>query len=126
MSHRPFAHRCVEHAPGRHLSCPGAPSSTVEQRILNPQVPGFESGGAHQGSLSGHRPVRPDAGNTVLESLRKFLDILNGAFPDMGADGGTGKKIIDSACRTTEQLVGTSIHLAQRTVKVGQDGSASS
>ena len=28
------------------------------------------------------------AGNTALESVRKFLDAVNGAFPDVGADHG--------------------------------------
>ena len=62
-----------------------------------------------------------DAGNTALESVRKFLDTVNGVFPDVGADGGARKKIIDSAFKMTEQLVGTSNQLAQRIVKASQD-----
>ena len=29
-----------------------------------------------------------DTGNNALESVRKFLDTVNGAFPDVGADNG--------------------------------------
>lgn len=49
-----------------------------------------------------------DAGNLALELVRKFLDTVNGVFPDVGTEGGARKKIIDSAFKMTEQLVGTS------------------
>ena len=62
-----------------------------------------------------------DAGNTALESVRKFLDTVNSVFPDVSADDGPRKKIIDSAFKMTEQLVGSSTHLAERIVKVTQD-----
>ena len=62
-----------------------------------------------------------DAGDSALESVRRFLDTVNGVFPDVGADGGARKKIIDSAFKMTEQLVGTSSQLAQRIVKASQD-----
>jgi len=62
-----------------------------------------------------------DAGNSALESVRKFLDTVNGAFPDVGADGGARKKIIDSAFKMTEQLVDTSNQLAQKIVKASQE-----
>ena len=61
-----------------------------------------------------------DAGNSALESVRKFLDTVNGVFPDMSADDGPRKKIIDSAFKMTEQLVGTSTQLAERIVKASQ------
>jgi len=61
-----------------------------------------------------------DAENTALEAVRKFLDTVNGVFPDVVADGGPRKKIIDSAFKMTEQLVGTTSQLAQRVVSVGQ------
>jgi hypothetical protein len=61
-----------------------------------------------------------DAGNSALEPVRKFLDTVNGVFPDMSADDGPRKKIIDSAFKMTEQLVGTSTQLAERIVKVSQ------
>ena len=48
------------------------------------------------------------ASKMALESVRKFLDTVNGVFPDVSADDGPRKKIIDSAFRMTEQLVGTS------------------
>jgi len=62
----------------------------------------------------------PDAGNSALESVRKFLDTVNGVFPDMSSDDGPRKKIIDSAFKMTEQLVGTSTQLAERIVKASQ------
>ena len=62
-----------------------------------------------------------DAGNTALESVRKFLDTVNSVFPDVSADDGPRKKIIDSAFKMTEQLVGSSTELAERIVKVTQD-----
>ena len=67
-----------------------------------------------------------DAGNSALESVRKFLDIVNGVFPDVSADDGPRKKIIDSAFKMTEQLVGTSTQLAERIVKTSQEAMSSS
>jgi len=62
-----------------------------------------------------------DAGNTALESVRKFLDTVNGAFPDVTADSGPRQKIIDAAFKMTEQIVGSSTQLAEKIVKVTQD-----
>ena len=62
-----------------------------------------------------------DAGETALESVRKFLDTVNGVFPDVSADNGPRQKIIDSAFKMTEQLVGTSTQLAERVVKASRD-----
>ena len=67
-----------------------------------------------------------DAENTALEAVRKFLDTINGVFPDVVADGGPRKAIIDSAFKMTEQLVGTTSQLAQRVVSVGQSALAES
>ena len=60
------------------------------------------------------------AENSALEAVRKFLDTVNGVFPDVSSDDGPRKKIIDSAFKMTEQLVGTWSELAQRIVKVSQ------
>ena len=62
-----------------------------------------------------------DAGNTALESVRKFLDTVNGVFPDVSAEDGPRQKIIDSAFKMTEQLVGNSTQLAGKIVKLTQD-----
>jgi len=62
-----------------------------------------------------------EAEKTALEAVRHFLDTVNGLFPDMTADGGPRKKIIDSAFRMTEQLVETSTEFAQKVVQAGQD-----
>ena len=61
-----------------------------------------------------------DAGNTALESVRKFLDTVNGVFPDV-SDNGPRQQIIDSAFKMTEQLVGTSTELAQKIVTASRD-----
>lgn len=52
------------------------------------------------------------------------FDTVNGVFPDVSADNGPRQKIIDSAFKMTEQLVGTSTQLAQRLVKASQDALA--
>ncbi len=57
------------------------------------------------------------ASKMALESVRKFLDTVNSVFPDLSAEDGPRKKIIDSAFKMTEQLVGTSTQLAERIVK---------
>ena len=62
-----------------------------------------------------------DAGNTAFESVRKFLDTVNGAFPDVSADDGPRQKIIDAAFKMTEQIVGSSTKLAEKIVKVTPD-----
>ncbi len=64
------------------------------------------------------------ASKMALESVRKFLDTVNGVFPDVSADDGPRKKIIDSAFKMTEQLVGTSTQLAERIVKTSQEASS--
>ena len=76
-------------------------------------------------STSGDGAVRviesvQDAEQSALEAVRDFLDAVNGAFPDVGEDG-PRRKIIDSAFKMTEQLVGVSNQLAQRIVKVTED-----
>jgi len=62
-----------------------------------------------------------DTEKATLEAVRKFLDTVNGAFPHTGTDGGTRQKIIDSAFKMTEELIGTSNDLVQRLVKIGSD-----
>ena len=58
-----------------------------------------------------------DAEKTSLEAVRKFVDTVNNAFPDLGEDG-PRRKIIDSAFKMTEQLVGASNRLAQNILDV--------
>ena len=58
-----------------------------------------------------------DAEQSALDAVRRFLDTVNGVFPDVSEDG-PRRKIIDSAFKMTEQLVGTSNEFAQRVVKV--------
>ncbi len=62
-----------------------------------------------------------DAGTNALEAVRHFLDTVNGAFPDVRADNGPRQRIIDSAFKMTEQLVGVSSDLAEKLVKASQD-----
>ena len=61
-----------------------------------------------------------DAEASALEAVRKFVDTVDGVFPDVGEDG-PWRKIIDSAFRMTEQLVGASNQLAQKLVKAAND-----
>ena len=61
-----------------------------------------------------------DAEQSALEAVRKFLDTVDGAFPKVTEDG-PRRKIIDSAFKMTEQLVGASNQLARRIVKVTED-----
>ena len=72
---------------------------------------------------SADRLIEPfrDAGSTELESVRKLLDTVNGANPDVGADNGPRQKVIDAAFKMTEQIVGSSTQLAEKIVKVTQD-----
>jgi hypothetical protein len=62
-----------------------------------------------------------DAGKSALESVRKFLDTVNRTVPDVGADDGPRRRIIDSAFKMTEQLVGVSTELAEKIVQAGRD-----
>lgn len=55
---------------------------------------------------------------STLESVRRFVDSVNGAFPDIADTDGPRQKIIDSAFKMVEQLVGASNQLAQNIVKV--------
>ena len=58
-----------------------------------------------------------DAEKSALEAVRKFLDTVDGVFPDVSVDG-PRRTIIDSAFKMTEQLVAASNQLAQRIVTV--------
>ena len=61
-----------------------------------------------------------DAEDSVLEAARRFVDTVNDIFPDVGDDA-PRRKIIDSAFRMTEQLVGTSNEFARKLVKATSD-----
>ena len=65
-----------------------------------------------------------DTGDAALESVRKFLDTVNGAFPDVGADDGRRQREIDSAFKMTEQLVSTWSDFGKRIAKVSQSGAS--
>jgi len=64
-----------------------------------------------------------DAAEPALEAVRKFLDTVDGIFPALSEDG-PRRKIIDSAFKMTEQLIGASTQLAQRVVKATSDALA--
>ena len=61
-----------------------------------------------------------DLEQSSLEAVRKFVDTVNDAFPDVVEDG-QRRKIIDSAFKMTEQLVGASNDLARRMVQMTAD-----
>jgi len=57
------------------------------------------------------------AEHASLEAVRTFLDTVDGVFPDVGKDG-PRRKIIDSAFKMTEQLVGAANRAAQNILDV--------
>ena len=57
------------------------------------------------------------AEHASLEAVRTFLDTVDSAFPDVGKDG-PRRKIIDSAFKMTEQLVGAANRAAQSVLDV--------
>jgi hypothetical protein len=61
-----------------------------------------------------------DAEELALEAVRKFVDTVNGILPDV-RDDGPRRKIIDSAVKMTEALVGASTDLAQKIVTASSD-----
>lgn len=79
--------------------------------------------GTEAGAGSADRIIESlgEAGKSALESVREFLDIVNDAFPDVGADEGPRRRIIDSAFKMTEQLVESSSDLAEKLVKASRD-----
>jgi len=64
-----------------------------------------------------------EAEEFALEAVRKFLDTVDGIFPDVSEDG-PRRKIIDSAFKMTEQLVGTWTQVAEKIVKATGDALA--
>ncbi len=76
---------------------------------------------AHPGTTDQIFESVQQAETTALESVRKFLDTVNALFPDVTADAGPRKRIIDSAFKMTEQLVGTSTDLAQQIVRTSRN-----
>jgi len=79
--------------------------------------------GTESGAGSADRIIESlgGAGKSALEAVRDFLDTVNGAVPDVGADNGPRQRIIDSAFKMTEQLVGVSTDLAEKLVKASRD-----
>jgi hypothetical protein len=61
-----------------------------------------------------------DAEQSALEAVRKFVDAVDGAFPDV-VEAAPRRKILDAAFKMTEQLVGTSNQLAHRIVTVTEN-----
>jgi hypothetical protein len=61
-----------------------------------------------------------EAEELALEAVRKFVDTVNGILPDV-RDDAPRRKIIDSAVKMTETLVGASSELAQKIVTAASD-----
>jgi len=61
-----------------------------------------------------------DAEEFALEAVRKFVDTVDGVFPDVSQDG-PRRKIIDSAFQMTEQLVSTWTQAAEKIAKQTRD-----
>lgn len=62
-----------------------------------------------------------EAERSALEAVRKFVDTVNGVFPDVSSEAGPRQKVIDSAFKMTEQLVGASNLLAHGIVHAAED-----
>lgn len=62
-----------------------------------------------------------DGTDSGLEAVRKFVDTVNGIFPDLSEDG-PRRKIIDSAFKMTEELVGASTNLTEKIMKTLTEG----
>jgi len=60
-----------------------------------------------------------DNEQSAIEAVRKFVDTVDGAFPDIGEDG-PRRRIIDAAFRMAEQIVGASNQLALNVVQVSE------
>ncbi len=59
------------------------------------------------------------AEHSALEAVRKFVDVVDGAFPDVSStDEGPRRQIIDSAFKMVENLVGASNKLAENVLQV--------
>ena len=59
-----------------------------------------------------------EAEQSALEAVRRFVDTVDSAFPDVTNDEGPRRKIIDSAFKMVENLVGTSNKLAENVIEV--------
>ena len=68
-------------------------------------------------SASGLIESIQDLEQSALEAVRKFIDTVDGQFPDVREDG-PRRKIIDSAFKMAEQMVQASNKLAQNIVSV--------
>ncbi len=75
------------------------------------------------GKTVGERLVESlETGETsVLDAVHRFVDTVNNAFPDLGADDGPRKKIIDAAFKMTEELVGTANDVVRQLMQASQD-----
>jgi hypothetical protein len=88
------------------------------QEMKDPKMTSSETG-----SGSADRIIESfhDAGNTALQSVRKFLDTVNRVFPDVRADNAPRQQMIDSAFKMTEELLAASTQLAEKIVKGSRD-----
>ena len=59
-----------------------------------------------------------EAEQSALEAVRKFVDTVDGVFPDMSTDDGPRRKIIDSAFKMVENLVSTSNQFAENVLEL--------
>ena len=64
-----------------------------------------------------------DLEQSTLEAVRKFVDTVDGQFPDLREDG-PRRKIIDSAFKMVEQMVNASNKMAQNVVSVTENALA--
>ena len=78
-----------------------------------------EQGGMTEGASRIIESAR-EAEQFALEAVRKFLDTVDSVFPDVSEDG-PRRKVIDSAFKMTEQLVGSWNQVAEKILKATSD-----
>ena len=59
-----------------------------------------------------------DAEQLSLKSVRRFVESVDDTFPHLGGDDAPRRRIIDSAFKMTEELVGASNRLAQNVLEL--------
>jgi hypothetical protein len=74
-----------------------------------------EQGGIGEGASRIIESAR-EAEEFALEAVRKFVDTVDSVFPGDGEDGAR-RKVIDSAFKMTEQLVGSWSQVAEKILK---------
>jgi hypothetical protein len=91
----------------------------MAQKSKEASMAGTRQGDVAEGASRIIESVR-DAEDSALEAVRKFVETVDDIFPDVNEDG-PRHKIIESAFKMTEQLLGASNQLAEQIFKATSD-----